>query len=349
MKNRTAPTRRRWIKRVLLAVGVLLLVAAGAVTWMFNRPRQCPIVPPGSTGVRVDERGLLANFYPARGAARAPAIMVIGGSEGGLSTEGQREAVALQAAGFNALQIAWHCAPGKPKSPDRVALESFYAGLDWLRGRPMVDAGHLGIVGYSKGAEAALLVATRRSDVKAVVAGMPSSVAWDGFNPIVFVLKGVRSTWTENGQDVPSLPFGSMDSDRGQTYGLHANGLPELRAHPDAIIPVERIQGHVMLVCGELDRVWPACPMTRQIEQRLSAAGRPVPLVLRYPQGGHGVFGPPYPPGDRQERLWGALGGTAASNREARADGWPKVVSFLNDRLNGQPAPSASPPPSSGR
>ena len=39
------------------------------------------------SGVRVTDEGMLANFYPASGAGKQPAVMVLGGSEGGLASE----------------------------------------------------------------------------------------------------------------------------------------------------------------------------------------------------------------------------------------------------------------------
>jgi dipeptidyl aminopeptidase/acylaminoacyl peptidase len=47
--------------------------------------------------------------------------------------------------------------------------EDIGAGLDWLRAQPGIDAGRLTLVGHSVGAGAALLHASRRHDVRAVV------------------------------------------------------------------------------------------------------------------------------------------------------------------------------------
>ena len=58
------------------------------------------------------------------------------------------------------LELEAH-APGKPAKLKNIPLEDFARGLDWLKKQPGVDASRLGIVGYSKGAEAGLLVATR--------------------------------------------------------------------------------------------------------------------------------------------------------------------------------------------
>jgi len=324
---------QKWIKRVVLAVAVLLLLGAGWVTYMMNRPRECAVEAPGATGVRVTEAGLFANYFPAVSGRPGAAVLVIGGSEGGLSREAKRQAMALQAAGFSALQLAYHCAPGKPTGIVRVPLEEFTRALDWLGRRPEVDPAALGIVGYSKGAEAALLVAARRADVRAVAAGMPSSVAWDAIGPLSLALPGMRSSWTERGRDVPGLPYGSLSHQRGEAYGLHANGLRELARHRPALIPVDRIRAPTLLVCGDLDRIWPACEMAEQIIEQSAGAGRSTPVLLRYPQGGHGVFGPAYPANDKGARQWASMGGTPDSNSAARRDSWPRVVAFLSRAL----------------
>jgi dienelactone hydrolase len=324
---------RTWIKRVALGAGILVLLAAAGFAWMINRPRTCAIEAPGRTGQRVAGSGQFANYFPAATGRRGPAVLVIGGSEGGLSREAKREALDLQAAGFSVLQVAYHCAPGVQNSLIRVPLETFDRALDWLKRRPEVDPNALGVVGYSKGAEAALLVASRRPDVRAVAPGMPSSVAWDGAGPLALVLKGARSSWTANGKDVRSLPYGSMRSDRGDTYGLHANGLKAFAKHRDAAIPVGEIKGSILLVCGDLDAVWPACEMAGQIVAERARQGRRPPVLLRYPRAGHGVFGVPYPPADKGARMWGTMGGSAISNSDARRDGWPKVVGFLRQAL----------------
>ena len=59
----------------------------------------------------------------------------------------------------------------------------------------------------------------------------------------------------------------------------YAASLETLSAHPEAVIPVERIAGSLLLVCGEQDRIWPSCPMARQIHERLRANGRDATLL----------------------------------------------------------------------
>lgn len=340
----------RRLRKILLWIllALLLLAGAGFVMFLNAPPKPAPIVDAGATGRRVTENGLFANYFPAPGPGKKPAILLLGGSEGGLGEAVRREALLLQAAGFNVLHLGYFNLPGKNGYLAKVPLEEFYRGIEWLKGQPEVDADAIGLVGYSKGAEAGLLVASRRHDVKAVVAGMPSSVAWDGMSMRSYIFGGV-SSWTEGGKRVPSLPYGSGEG-KEELLPRFVNGLNHLDAHPDTVIPVERFAGQLLLICGERDTLWPSCLMARQIEAR-AKRGRPLSgretdgrtparegpdvTLLVYPDAGHGVMGAPSPASDPALRKWSALGGTPEANAAARADGWPRIVAFLNGALRG--------------
>ncbi len=328
------PRWKLWGKRIFIALGVLILAFVGYAVWALNQTRVCPVVAPGPTGERIQTKSIFANYFPGRGEGPRPAVVVVGGYEGGLGSEAKREALALQASGFSALQVGYHCADMLPNKISRVPLERFTAAIDWLKARPEVDAGRIGMIGYSKGAEAALTLAVRRPDVRAVALGMPSSVVWDGMSPLTMISGGLRSAWTERGNDVPSLPYGSWSHPRGGSYGVHSNGLQKVAEHSEAIIPVERTGASILLVCGDADLVWPSCEMSEMIEARLIQNGKAAPVLLRYPQAGHGVFGPALPSGSSSARYWSMMGGTETANVAARQDSWPKTLEFLRQHLS---------------
>jgi uncharacterized protein len=324
------------MKRVLnitaAIIGVLILLAAGGALWFATRlPKPAKIYNPEPSGRRVTEAKMFANYFPAPGPRRRPGILLLGGSEGGLARDLIRQAVLLQRAGYTVLHDAYHNAPGRNPQLADVPLEEFTNALDWLKRQPNVDPNAIGIVGYSKGAEAALLVATRYPGIKAVVAGMPSSVVWDGLDPLS-IFFGLHSSWSQDGEKIHSLHYGWFDSDRG-LYGVFEDGLKKVGQRPETVIPVEKYKGKLMLVCGERDRLWPACPMADQIEKRGKRLRGPETLLLRYPEAGHGVMGAPVPATDRDMKRFAELGGTAEANAAARADSWPKVLSFLNASL----------------
>jgi dienelactone hydrolase len=286
------------------------------------------VAEPGETGRRITDEGLLGNYFPARG--KAPAVLVLGGSEGGLGPDWTNLSKAMQTEGFSVLQLSYFRGPEQNTRLELIPLEYFATALGWLRKQPEVDPARVAIVGMSKGAEAALLVAVRHPEVKAIIAAMPSSVVWPGI-----AWEGstapLSSSWSEHGKPLPHLSHVPFDASKGGT--MADNYRASLRAfaeHPEATIPVERIGGRVMLVCAEDDRMSPSCPMARQIEQRLIEHRRPAAVVLAYKAAGHSAFGLPLP--SDSPRLTSA-GGTPEGTNAARGDSWKNVLAFLKGNL----------------
>ena len=281
--------------------------------------------------IHVQENGLVADFYrPPHAPGRLPAIVLLGGSEGGLNPGMAAFAQLLAARGYAVLQLAYFGAPGLPDKLELVPLEYFGKAIDWLQARPDVDPNRIGLEGGSIGGEVALVVAAHDPRIKAVVAALPSSVVWPGIDP---QNPNAPSTFTLAGKPLPDLPYGWTGSFKG-VFALYADGLKALDQHPDAIIPVERINGPVMLVCGKSDGLWPSCPMSEQVAARLKATGFAHPVQLHeYDDAGHFSFGPPVPETNPFYAKLGGLGGSPAGNDAARKDDWPRSLAFLDDAL----------------
>ena len=332
----------RWKRILAIAATVVvgLVVVAGSYLW-FATPWKPPVVvaDPGAGGRRVTDRGLLANYWPGTGSGAHPAVLLLGGSEGGLGEGAAVQARALAARGYAVLQLSYFRGPGQNPKLEVVPLEYFTTALDWLGAQPGVDRSRIGIVGGSKGAEAALVIATRHPELKAVVAAMPSSVVWAGVD---WNFGRVGSSWSEGGKPLPWLGLGAFDYARVGKDGLvtmYALGLATLPQHPGAAIPVERIKAPVLLICGEDDRLWPSCPMARQVEARARDRDGPAVTVLAYPDAGHGVQGLPRAAGDPGIAKLSAMGGSGEGNNRARRDNWPKLLAFLDAALKpGAPA-----------
>lgn len=340
-----------WTKGVMAAAGIAGLLGAAALFKGLAPDRyglpEIEVLAPGKTGQRIEEGRLFGNYFPAAGSALAsatgqhPAVLLLGGSEGGLGSGTHVMALALQKEGFAVFHLAYFGAPGQSDALERVPLELFDEGLAWLKAQPGVDPARIAVMGASKGAEAALLVAARRPDLVAAIAGMPTSVAWNGVN----WASGGQSeyaSWTAGGQQVATMPFGDWDQAQGIISVYRKVEDPAHQAAAArAAIPVERARAKVLLVCGEAETMWPACPMARQVAARSTARRGPPVTVLAYKDAGHFVFGPPiareHPVYDRL----GEYGGSIAGNAAARADSWPKVIAFLKQAADAAPADPA--------
>jgi dienelactone hydrolase len=205
--------------------------------------------------------------------------VVFGGSEGGLGG-GQLTSTALVADGFAVLAIAYWGVAGKPSGMSRIPLETFERAAQRLRSFPEVDPRKIGVLGVSRGGEAALLAgASFPASFQAVVALVPSGYAWAAPS------SSTTSTWTLDAGDVPFLPwpigsntlitrdagtlvtFSAPFFDRGLDVALDA-GLANR-----AEIPVERINGPVLLLAAQDDGIWPSCRLSGTAWNRLVDAG----------------------------------------------------------------------------
>ena len=209
-------------------------------------------------------RGELA--APASG--RHPAVILLGGSEGGVG--GPLDRLMLANHGYAVLTVAYFAAPGLPDQLKNIPLEYFERAIRWLRERPEVDGEKVTVIGVSRGSEAALLLGTHYpADVGAVVASVPSNVALCGIP----------------GCDAPAWTFKSA----AVPYTRQLSS-PAPSDQPAAVIPVEQIKGPVMVTCGGVDTVWPSCTFASAIAERRRANGHTSgDRFYRYPNAGHGV------------------------------------------------------------
>src|SRR5262249_38271399 len=129
-----------------------------------------PGMPGGWSSVEIAEReladpweGVLASPVPGGTAG----LLILAGSSG--RVERERARIFAQQ-GITALAIRWFGGAGQPPGICEVPLETFTAGVDLLQN---AGARRIGVLGISKGAEAALLTAIRDPRVDVVVALSP--------------------------------------------------------------------------------------------------------------------------------------------------------------------------------
>ncbi len=273
--------------------------------------------------------GLVGELHLPASGRRAPGLMILGGSEGGHGAA-YHFAQVFAARGYAALGLAYFGDPGVPQTLEDIPLEYFTRAIDWLCAQRQVDPKRIGLLGASKGGEAALLIASRDKRVRAVAAGVPSSVAWQGYNPKN--LMHPDPSWTEAGKPIP---YAAYDLSKPFTGLRDFYERSLAKAPPDAFIPVERINGPVLLVSGRDDKLWPSSPMSDQVMARLDKAKfRFAHQHLAYDNAGHAGFGEPLAADTKvPPALLAQAGGTAEGNLAMRADAWPKVLAFLDAAL----------------
>jgi uncharacterized protein len=285
----------------------------------------------------VSENGVVGTYVRPPGDATVPALVVLGGSDGGVPVWFARM---FAEAGWGALALAYFGAEGLPAELANVPLEYFDAAADWLARQPNVDASNLSLIGASRGGELALLIAARSRVFQRVIAVVPSSVVW---GPVAKAPGRNVAAWTIAGRPLPFLQFPSRPPPTGEAY----RGTPDFRAAlEDAVaveaarIPVEHIRAAVLLLSGEDDQIWPSAFMARMLMQRLEAARHPLRFEhVSYPDAGHAFlrgFDPRVTEIRHPAGILLALGGTESGNRAAQEDSWNRMLAFL--RANPRPA-----------
>lgn len=275
--------------------------------------------------------GLLA---VPEGAVRC-AVLVLSGSSGRVEVERAR---LLCAQGAAALSLRWFGGPGQPQGICEVPLETFTPALERLASL----SEHLCVIGASKGAEAALLLACRDRRIRAVAALAPSSVVWANVGPGVGGLSPrPRSSWTDAGRAVPFVPYdptwiprmvGGLPCYRG----LYEQSLVTFADQVDAAtIPVERISAELLLAGGGDDQVWPTDLFIDQIAQRRAAHALPT-SVLTASEAGHRIRLPGEPPPGGGMAM--TRGGTANAETALGQRLWPALLRLL--RLDEPQLPS---------
>ena len=330
----------RMAKKFGLGCGILLLllVAAGVSMWFLTPgPPGITVDDPGEGGIRTTLNDRPANFFPGRGNGPRPAILMLGGSEGGLHEGHNAMARRLAAQGFAVIYPGYYRTSDDTKSFDMVPLETFDTAIAYMQARDDVDASRIGAMGVSKGAEGVLLYASRNPAIKAVVAIVPSNVVWQGFDWESTDMSQFRSSWSVDGEAVPYARYEQLEWYEwftGEGIGtMYSDSLDAVREDSSAPIAVEAISGPVLLLCGKADALWPSCRMSRELVARAQSAGKTNIEIVSYDDGGHMIYGRPREPGEADIDQLDQMGGTAEGNNDARMDGLKRIDVFFADSL----------------
>jgi len=280
----------------------------------------------------IREDGLVGTLFHPSEAGRSPGIVILGGSEGGLP---EPLAALLASHGYTTFALAYHGVESLPKTFVEIPLEYFAKAFAWMSRQPQIASDRLAIVGVSKGGELALLLGATFPLVKAVVGYAASSVVYQGRD-----MKHKLSSWSWQGKSVPFVPYyytpgmalrftwSAITHNPTLMLPIHAGYLSDQSLVESASIPVEQIQGPVLLFAGQDDQVWPSAILTEMATERLSERQHPFPdRHICYEGVGHLTF--PIPNMPMPTMLARMVGGTARGNAKAAADAWSNLLLFL--------------------
>ncbi len=304
-------------------------------------------LPPGIRRVPIDASGMVGVLFHPEAGGPHPGVLLLGGSEGGLR---EMDAALLAGHGFSVLALAYCGMEGLPPVPVDVPLEMFGDAIDVLLAQPEVAGRRIGVLGGSRGGQAALLIGATFPRVGTVVSVVGSGLVTAGLPPAPTLLDSLAlnvGSWTWRGRSVPYLrhTVGPDLLDQvasGEPVELARAFRPDLATRLEldaATIPVERIGGPVLLLSADDDRGWPSAHLSEIAAQRLRRLRHEFPVQhVRYPDAGHLMASPPYGPTELVVPVPGArlaMGGTQSATSEARTDAWRRAIAWFAEHLPG--------------
>jgi dienelactone hydrolase len=242
--------------------------------------------------IPVRENGLVGTLVVPALDHRYPAVLRIGGAEGGVQLT---DAETIASEGYAVFAIAYFGMEGLRADLEEVPLEYFGRAIEWMKRSPSVDGGKLGIVGISRGSTLALLLPTVYDDFDAVVAIAPSHVIWQS-SYLNWDRYAVRSSFSYRGKALPFVPYdfsnvaanAACNAKAASCTPMYEYSLNQIKRVQDAIVPVERIHAPVLLLSGKSDSLWPSSRMGDLVVQRLAMANHPFEYRhVSYEKAGH--------------------------------------------------------------
>lgn len=230
---------------------------------------------------------------------------------------------------------------GLPRLPENIDLEYFENVLNWLQTQTEVDPNKIVVMGASRNAELALVIAsTFTESVSGVIAYAPSSVSWSN-TVLPYNSNELKSSWTYRGMDIPYVPMNKITGNESNTIEMLEywnSGLAKTDFISRAAIKVEKVNGPIILFSGNDDKVWPSSVMADMIERRLHDNHFEHSFQnIKYDDAGHLISGNPdnhsnYRTGkiniDGKDYNY-EFGGNAKGDFKATQDARMKLMKFL--------------------
>ncbi|NGM69520.1 alpha/beta fold hydrolase [Natronolimnobius sp. AArcel1] len=292
------------------------------------------------SGTTIRTEDVNGRLFQGLGDGPRPGVLVLHGAGGARGYE-QEYAALLAEHGYTVLCVEYFGASGVRDRLLEVPLEEFNHAAEWLLQRPDVSGDQVGVVGFSRGGEASLLAGSTFDTIGCIIAYVPSCYVW----PAPSWMDGVgedQPTWLLDGEPLPHLHVDKYvdESEEDEPFpdeepisSTPAIDQPTPKERARAEIPVEDIDGPVLLISGEQDTIWPSTRMAECAVERLEKHEHPWQFEhCSFPEAGHAIRVPYRFNADTSPADTHRFGGTHAANARASARAWQAMLEYL-DRL----------------
>ncbi|SCZ07630.1 Acetyl esterase/lipase [Alkaliphilus peptidifermentans DSM 18978] len=281
------------------------------------------------------ENPIIGKLFKPKEKNNLPAVIIIGGSTGGLLWAEQMAAL-LSTKGYATLALNYFDIQNDnlPSELIEIKIEYFKKALNWLEGKSEIDKNNISIMGISKGAELSLLFGSYFSKhLASIIAYVPSSHVFEG---ISMDEHQTKSSWTYNNYPIDFVKYpvdtkfskdmNPMDIRKIHDAALNTSTPKQLES---ARIPIEKIESPILMISGEKDTTWSSSTMCKDMMQTLEKNNNLYQSKhLYFNNMGHTFFLPNLPPMIDHPSV------TAQDAANANKKAWNATLKFLVDHFN---------------
>lgn len=213
----------------------------------------------------------------------------------------------------------------------KIPLEQFEDVINYIN-KNIKDNKPISVLGASKGAEYALNLASKYSEIDNLILMAPSSYNFAGLD-----FKDYGSSWTYKGKELPYIDIkkSSFNSffkniivpniikspiSYKETYN---SAIEKDSSSQEKLIPVKDVKANILMIVGEDDLMWDSLAMADKIKEQ-----NPKAKIYSYKEAGH-IFASNGVLNLGKIRI--ATGGTTESNDKAESESRKTIDAFLKE------------------
>ncbi|XP_053459423.1 acyl-coenzyme A thioesterase 6 isoform X2 [Nycticebus coucang] len=195
---------------------------------------------------------------------------------------------------------------------------------------PKVKGPSIGLLGFSKGGDLCLSMASFLKGITATV--LINTCVANTLAPLYYKDMIIPNL----GNDIGKLKV--TESGYTTFFDIWNNPLEE----PDhlSLIPLEKAQGPFLFIVGTDDHSWKSELYAHIASERLQTHGKDRPQIICYAETGHCIDPPYFPPSlaSMHSVLNKAVyyGGKPRAHSRAQVDAWQQIQAFFHKHLNGK-------------
>jgi len=199
-----------------------------------------------------------------------PLIVGLGGSEGGnawTSDYWKKTREKFIEKGYAFLALGYFGCKGTPDILNKIAIEDVYNAIKTASQNKQINKNKIAIIGGSRGADLALLIASYYKDIDCVVSIVGSNAVFPGHTNHF-----TSSCFTYQKKELPFIPVNEEAVPflmKRDLRGAFETMLKDTVAVEKASIPVEQIKGPVLYLSATRDEICPSTQMAEAMIERL--------------------------------------------------------------------------------